>query len=232
MNKKFIQAAFLLSFALLFNQAFAQKTETRDVGSFKSIKIGGAYDVFIKKGSAVSVKLEGAEKDLEKIEVEVKDGTLRVQKEKGTKWGWDSRKAVKVYITYTELEALSSSGSSDVIVESKVKADDFSVRCSGSGDIKISLDVNNLKSAVSGSGDIKIDGRANEFSSSVSGSGDVHASNFEAKKASLRIAGSGTMRVHVTEHLEAKISGSGSIRYKGNPRETVKISGSGSVRKD
>ena len=232
MIKSIFQFACIFAFSLILHTTYAQNTQERNVGSFNQIKIGGAYDVFIKKGSSASVRLEGPTKDLDKITTEVKDGVLKVQKKKNVSWGWNAGKSVKVYITYTELKGLHSSGSSDVKVENTVNASDFSLSCSGSGDIHIPLKVSSLSARISGSGDMEIEGNCDEENFSISGSGDIEASGLEAKKATLKISGSGSIRLHVTDYLEGHISGSGKVRYKGDPRQKVKISGSGSVRQE
>ena len=232
MNKQFSQLLVIILFSFSINLSFAQKKETRNVGSFDEIKIGGAYDVFIKKGSSQEVILEGPEKLLEKTVTEVKDGVLKVHKEKN--WGnsWSSGRQIKVYITYTDLKGLYSSGSSDIVVESEVKADEFAVKCSGSGDMEVPLNVTSLTASISGSGDIKLKGTTNDQSMNISGSGDIDASDLQAQKATLKITGSGSMKVHVTEYMEGRITGSGKIRYKGDPKQSVRITGSGSVRRE
>jgi hypothetical protein len=51
----------------------------------------------------------------------------------------------------------------------------------------------------------------------------------KADEASVRISGSGGMKLNVAELLEARISGSGDIRYAGHPKVNTSISGSGRI---
>jgi hypothetical protein len=65
----------------------------------------------------------------------------------------------------------------------------------------------------------------------ISGSGGVKAGGFEAKRAQVRIAGSGDVTLWARESLEVSVSGSGDVRYYGDPAVEKRIAGSGSVRR-
>jgi hypothetical protein len=73
-------------------------------------------------------------------------------------------------------------------------------------------------------------GTANYLDFSITGSGSVNAYDLTARKADVRISGSGGMELSVEDRLDAHVSGSGNVFYKGNPRVDSSISGSGSVR--
>jgi hypothetical protein len=89
---------------------------------------------------------------------------------------------------------------------------------------KVSLDL-------SGSGDIDLGGEADELDVSLSGSGYMDALGCPVKTAEVQMSGSGSMKLDVSDKLTARVSGSGQIRYEGAPVLDVEISGSGSVKK-
>ena len=224
--------ALFFAFALLTQLAIAQSNQSIDVGNFSEVSIGGGYTVEMTKGSSTSVKLEGNEEDLSKIEVINEGGRLKIRnKKKKNGWGWSKMGRVRIYITFKKLDALYSSGSSSITVKSEVKAGNFKYVGSGSGDTKLSVDADNLEATISGSGEVELDGAASNQTLKITGSGGIRAIDLKSQNAEAIITGSGSMKLHAVENLKVRITGSGSIRYKGDPRQEVKITGSGSVRR-
>ncbi len=224
--------AFFLAFFLSATMCLAQSTETRRVSGFDKISVSGAWDVYIKQGSEESVRLEGKQDLIDKMEVEVSGTNLKIHKKKGSGWNWNSGNGnLKIYITYRNLNALVNSGSNDVYFESTVKANDFSIVCSGSGDVEGNFEVDNdLDITISGSSGLSLSGSANHQKIVISGSGDVEAANLKSKTTEVTVSGSGNIEVYATEMLEGRVSGSGDIYYKGNPSIKVKVSGSGDIQ--
>ena len=59
-----------------------------------------------------------------------------------------------------------------------------------------------------------------------------HLVNIEFKNGEMSVTGSGTIRAHVTDELDANVTGSGRIYYKGNPVIDAEVTGSGKVKKE
>lgn len=216
------------------NTAFAERNE-RKVPSFSEISLRISGTVYLVQGSPQSVRIDAKPSTLEEIVTEVKGSEL-VIRFKSNNYFWRSFNPgqVEIYITVPEIDALSVSGSGDIVAENLIKSRNLNLAVSGSGDIKLkSLESDRVKAAVSGSGDILIDngGIANEFDMAISGSGNVKAENFETRNVHAKISGSGNCTVHATEKLTARIAGSGSIVYSGNPQIDSSVAGSGKVKK-
>jgi hypothetical protein len=92
-------------------------------------------------------------------------------------------------------------------------------------------DFGDLDASISGSGMIRLQGTADEIDGSVSGSADLDLARVAARRATVRVSGSGDVVVQVTESLDAEVSGSGDVRYLGTPRVEARTSGSGSVHR-
>jgi hypothetical protein len=88
-----------------------------------------------------------------------------------------------------------------------------------------------LALSCAGSGDLHAAGKTDRLAVRVAGSGDVFAFDVQARVVSAAIAGSGDVRVSVSEALKVKIAGSGDVHYKGDPQVVTSILGSGRVRK-
>ena len=113
-----------------------------------------------------------------------------------------------------------------------IESPKFTVKLSGSGDLKLDVKTTDFEANLSGSGDVVLTGNSDNFTSKISGSGDVVAVDLFTKKANLTISGSGDMKINCTQSLYARVSGSGDIGYKGNPEsKDTKVSGSGEISK-
>lgn len=194
---------------LLCTGAFAQTgNTTRSLSSFDKIAVSGGFDkLILKAGDTESVSLEVTGIDADKIKTEVKGNTLEIGMKKGR---YHNYKA-KLTVTFRSLKEISSSGSTDIEVESTIKGDRFAFYGSGSGDFKGAFDVKKLEIALSGSSDMTLKGKAEQQDIAISGSGDIDASDLKGKEASVAISGSGDVKLSVSGPVHSSVSGSGDI---------------------
>src|SRR5688572_27092319 len=123
---------------LITTASIAQKRETREVTAFTKISFRTPGTVYVKQGSPQKVEVEGSAELVEKIKTKVEDGKLIIGPEdKWMNWSWGNDDKVKVYVTVSTIETLSVSGSGDMVVETKVTANNLSLNVSGSGSLKI-----------------------------------------------------------------------------------------------
>jgi hypothetical protein len=212
----------------------AQSRETRTVSDFTKISYGISGKLLFRQGSPQRVELSGDKDLLEKIETKVEGDRLVIRREgRWLDWSWGDNDDVEVYITVPTLTGISVSGSGDAIGQNVIKSDEMALRVSGSGDLRIEIDVTGDVSAnVSGSGDIEVKGRAGDFESGVSGSGKVLVASLEAQDCEFDISGSGRIEVKGTSRtVRVQISGSGKVIADRLTTEmcNVRISGSGDV---
>lgn len=240
MKRTFVRSISSLFIMLLFLTACnAQKygrikgngnvvTKTRNVGNFDKIGVSGSFDVTLIKGNEGEIKIKIEDNLLPYLETIVEGGKLKLKWKKGT--NISTTKGVYLTVYFKDINAVSLSGSGEIISKDMIKSDNFDLAVAGSGDIDLNVDTKNLIAAISGSGDIEVNGSADKFTASISGSGDIESFGLNSKKANIKISGSGDMEINVSEELFARVSGSGDIKYKGNPRkEDIKVSGSGEI---
>ena len=226
---KYLLNAIAILAVLLFSAGTitAQK-ETRDVATFTEVSFGISGNLYIKQGSKQSLVLEGD--DLDEVETDVSGGKLRIRN-RSNNWRMGNKRR-DVYITITKLEGLNLSGSGKVIGEGTFDTGDLDLGVSGSGDLELDVEADNIDTGISGSGDIELTGSAKEHAVSISGSGRLDAEDLEAETYRIRISGSGSCRINVSEEIDSRVSGSGSIYYKGSPNKVNNhSSGSGKLRK-
>ena len=183
-------------------------TETRDLDEFTRIEAKGSTDIFVTVGDEQKVTVTFDDNLVDFIVTDVRRKTLEVYCEES----YSSRRPCRVEITVPSLE---------------------SVRLSGSGDMEIyDLQGEMFEYTISGSGDLRMDGEIDELDIRVSGSGDVDARDLKAKDAYVKVSGSGDVKVYTSESFEGRVSGSGDINVYGNPEHVSRrVSGSGDIRK-
>ena len=203
-------------------------TKTRSVGDYDKIGVGGSFDVKLVAGTEGTLTISMDENLFEYLVTEVEGDNLKIKWKKGT--NVYSKSKLLITVPFKDISGVSLAGSGDVYSEDVIKADDFKSSLAGSGDLKLKLDTNHVKSSIAGSGDIYLQGSTNSVKTNIAGSGDIHAYELSAKEAEVSIAGSGGVKISVSDMLKARISGSGNVYYKGNPaKQDVKVSGSGNV---
>ncbi|OIO56662.1 MAG: hypothetical protein AUJ47_12725 [Candidatus Marinimicrobia bacterium CG1_02_48_14] len=204
------------------------KSETREVASFSGINISGSADVFLTPGETQSLTIQTDDNLLELITTDVKGQNLYI----GNKKCFKTRNDVKIFITVPTLSDVTISGSSDVKGADLFKCGDLGLKISGSGNITLAVDADDVDMSISGSGDMEIKGSAEDLTIRISGSGGLNSRDLETKSVTAIISGSGDCMVNTTGDLNAVISGSGDVTYFGNPKSVdTSISGSGSVKK-
>ena len=89
----------------------AQGQRSFEVGAFQSVSLEGSHDVVVTVGGAPSVRAEGSQEVLDRLDIRVENGALRIGTERGN-WYWFGRSGhVTVYVTAPALQAASIGGS-------------------------------------------------------------------------------------------------------------------------
>jgi Putative auto-transporter adhesin, head GIN domain len=202
------------------------------VGAFDRVELAGSQNVIVKVGGAPSAYAEGDTGLLERLEVKVENGVLRIGQKKG-KWsfGWSKdRGPITVYVTAPSLKGAEVAGSGDMKIDT-VQSDDFAASIAGSGELEVgSLKAKSTSFSIAGSGGVSAAGTAETTDISIAGSGDVRAGGLEVKRAKVSIAGSGNVEAKAMESADISIMGSGDALITGTAKCNVSKMGSGEAR--
>ena len=203
-----------------------------DLAGFQGVGLAGSQNVIVTVGPAYSVRAEGDAESLDRLDIRVENGTLKIGAKKNS-WsiGWNSnRPHTTVYVSAPALASAAIAGSGDMRID-RVQGQRFAASIAGSGDMDIAaLRVGEAKFSIAGSGGIKAAGSAEASSISVAGSGDLDLERLEARTASISIMGSGGVRARAMETANVSVMGSGDVDVTGTARCTVNKRGSGGVR--
>jgi hypothetical protein len=202
------------------------------VGGFDRISLGGRYDAVVTVGGAPSVRAEGDQAAIDRLEVTVENGQLRIETRESGGWSWGfggRHRRATLFVTVPALAGASIGGSGDMRID-KVAGRAFDGAIGGSGDMRIgALQVDEANLSVSGSGDLAASGKVGRVAIKVAGSGDVTASGLEAATASVSVLGSGDVAARATQSADITVMGSGDVNLTGNAKCTINKMGSGDV---
>ncbi|MDO6518930.1 head GIN domain-containing protein [Zobellia uliginosa] len=206
----------------------------RSVGNYDAIAVSGWFDVDLVSGNEGELVIKGEENLLKHIITKVEHGKLVIKVERGVNLKPSLRnKSIQIKVPVESIDALSLSGSGDIVSHMTLKTPQLKTSMSGSGDITLDVDTDNLTATMSGSGDMNLSGNTHHFEASISGSGDIKAYELEADIVEATVSGSADIKLTANEKLKARVSGSGDISYRGNPTKVdSKVSGSGDISKE
>jgi hypothetical protein len=184
-------------------------------------------NVILTRGDSQTVVIEGQQNIINNIEKYVtSDGYWSIGYYKSVR----KHAGVKIYITTPTVDYATISGSGSIqSTNTFTDTTNVYLKISGSGNISINTHAHIIESFISGSGRIQLGGSAFEHRIDISGSGNVQAFDLVTTNTYVKISGSGSSEVWVTDYLDVIISGSGNVYYRGNPQINVNITGSGGI---
>lgn len=194
------------------------------------IRLAGFMDVELTQGNGTEVRVEADENLQRYIITEMEDDVLVIKMRNNIRFINSER--LKIYITTDRLEQLTLSGSGNISGTNKFTGSDrLKLRVSGVGDLKLDLNTPELEAEISGSGSLVLSGETKNAKIQINGVGDCNAETLKAENATVKIAGSGDVKVFADTNLDVTIRGVGSVYYKGAATVSQKISGSGEVKR-
>ncbi len=197
-------------------------TETINVPDFTGISLGISAKVYLTQGPEFRVRAEGYANIIDELNRRVRNGVWEITLNDCVRNIGD----LTLYVTMPEVQSVHNASSGDIISENILITGDLLITNSGSGDIDLGVDSDDLEGRLSGSGKLFLEGEADELTLDVTGSGDFRGFKLKLNRADVLTTGSGDAEVWVLNYLKARITGSGDILYRGTPQ--IDFSGSGS----
>ena len=203
------------------------------VAGFDRLRVDGPYTVHVHTGPHPAVSAHGSQRRLERLIVEMRDGTLLISTERSAfnaGWAAGEDQPLVIDITVPMLRAAALAGSGDISID-RIRTPAFEASLVGSGDIVISrIDTARLTAAVTGSGTMRLTGHAERADAILRGSGDVNAAELSVGRLTVNVSGSGDLSAGPTRQVSGSLVGSGDVSIAGRPACTISIHGSGNVR--
>jgi hypothetical protein len=208
-----------------------EKTYSRD---FKKLLVDFDAAVFVNKGEANSVVVEGARALVNQVEIKETSKTLQISQRSGVFLDFSlfrSAPQTRIYITLVAPEEFEFLGNSKVnLLEISSPQVDINFQSSQSLEIT-NLQVQKLIMKNYGTGFVNITGQGNSLELETANSGRTQMRNFVVEKAVLNIRGNGGVEINAAESIELQMEENSSVGYIGTPEITEKIPGMGRVRR-
>jgi hypothetical protein len=205
---------------------------TYAVSDFERISAVGPRQVVVSVGPAFSVRGTGSADALDRFEVAVDHGALKIEPKHSAWWdfSWGKTGSATFYVTLPQLSAASFVGSGDMKID-KVTGQRFAASVAGSGQMEIgALSVDDAEFSLAGSGDLAAGGKVARAHVSVAGSGDMNAPGLISDTAEVSMVGSGGAALTVNSQADISIIGSGDVAIGGSAHCKVSRIGSGDVK--
>jgi len=200
---------------------------TLEVAPFQMLVLQGSIDLRIVPGTEQHIEVEAQSNLAALLSTSVENGVWTITTEECFR----AKGPFVVHLTTPGLEAITVQGSGDITSLEALYGEELELRVQGSGDMRLELQVERLRTIVQGSGDVALSGSAENVDVRVQGSGDVRATELAATDVKVSVMGSGDVAVQCNGLLDASIMGSGDIAYRGTPTGVLQnIKGSGSIR--
>ena len=198
------------------------------VGGFDRLAVEGSSDVVVTTGKAIGVRASGDDAALDRLDIRVERGVLRIGSKGSGWWRWNSG-TTRITVTAPMLTGIDVAGSADVDVN-RIDTADFAAAVSGSGDLRLpNLSAATARFSVAGSGTLNAAGASKTVRANVAGSGDVKIANLRAETLTASVSGSGNVEAFATTSASVSVAGSGNVRVRGGARCAIAKAGSGSV---
>lgn len=207
-------------------------TKNITTASYDKVQVSGFFDVDLIAGEEGKITLEGEENLLDFVAIEVIGNELKIGTQRDKRISTSKGKKIQITVPFQTLNEVSLAGSGDVTTKNTITSRQFTTILSGSGDLHLDVEANDVTAKLTGSGDIVLKGKSENFNCNVVGSGDITAVDLVSANVDSTITGSGDCKVFCSEFLQARVNGSGDIDYSGDPkRKDTKVTGSGSISK-
>lgn len=200
--------------------------------NFNKIIVSPHIEVTFKKGEKASIEIENINVPREKFQYELENGTLQVYLE-GAKTYTKNKKllirnserkiplyeyrAVKVIITYVNVETFSLRGEEKMTFKTPLIQEECSLRIYGESEVTINkIRVDRLNIAIYGESLLTIEkGTVQKQKITAYGASKVMAANVTSKETKIMAYGDGIFQLNASEKIKVSAFGEATILYKG-----------------
>ena len=239
MNIKIIKLAIPLTLCLLVLNACGNLrvisgsgnlgTKAIPVSGFSHIALGGVGELVIIQDGDESMSVETDDNLLQYIRAEVRGDTLHLSLVVP-----GAQTAQPTFLRFSVgVDDLASieAGGSWAITSDKLITDSLEIASTGANEFNIaSLRANDLSVRITGSSKIKLSGSVIHQSINFVGGGTYDAGDLRSKTTSCLSDGTGQIIIWATDNLTGTLNSSGSLQYFGAPQTTFSQPGNGNIQ--
>jgi len=224
----------LESCTLNFSKKYEESiSDNRDIEGTSKLKVSGIFNLYLSQGDKPTLRIEGDEKLVKKLNATQNGDWLELDFEKVNENFFKKNSKLDIYLTLSKLEEFVFEGVGNIKTEGSFDVQDISIKGDGVGNLNLELQANTIKAVFSMLGNINLRGTVNDISLSNDGLGNVDAGDLIAQNMTLTSSGIGRVAVHCEGNLSITVDGIGAVSYKGNPNVIKEeINGIGKVTRN
>ena len=209
----------------------AKETFEKSLEEFDSLVLNSVFEVHLIQGSANTIKIEAAQKILEKITISIENNTLNIENKYNGNWMHPGKNKVVIFLMVNKLSKITANETCNIITDNTLIGDEIGlVMTSKLNQATLDLQCetfyywNNFPCG----GKLTLMGNINVLKIWNVALMAVDASKLHTNTALIENASKGDCRIFCTESVTYKLSGEGNLYVKGNPPEIVKMEESSS----
>ncbi|MBN8699531.1 MAG: DUF2807 domain-containing protein [Chitinophagales bacterium] len=204
-------------------------TESRSVGGFTGVSVGGDFDVEVKIGPETKLVVEADDNIMKYIDTRVSGNMLKIRTEDMHNY---RDVHMKVYITTPSLTKVYASASARVDVLDLLKSDNrLTFNASSSADIQAEVETPEVEADASSAGTVKLRGRTRTYKAQASSGADIRSYDLLSENTKVSVSSGAKAQVHASVNLDAQASSGGDVGYRGGAAVSKSESSGGSVSK-
>lgn len=218
---------------LVFKTTFAQTTTA--VNHFDKVIISPHIQVTLIEGHEEKVTIENSTVSSEKINIEVKDNTLRIyldgakevtKNETAYEDGYKVKRSiyngtvVTATITYKTLDELSVRGEETLVCKSLLKGNKFRLKIYGESQVFFNeVSLGELQTTIYGESFLEIkSGSITDQKYTAYGESKINSLGIKSNTTKITAYGESNFRVNVSDEIKITAFGEAKLEYKGNPK--------------
>ncbi|MFN5844084.1 MAG: GIN domain-containing protein [Flavobacteriia bacterium] len=226
--KQIVYTVLLFLSVSLFSckKAMEEVTIEKSLNEFDTLTVNSVFEIQLTQGSSNSIRIEGAQKILENVEIAIENNTLTLSNSFKGNWLYPKKNKVRVYITTNGLHRINSNETSNIRTTNKLTGNEIGlVMTSKLNEANLAIDCNSFyfwNNHPCG-GKVVLTGQTNELKVWSYALMAIDASDLNTPIASVENNSKGDCRIYCTTKLTYSILGTGNIYLSGDPTEIIKI---------
>ncbi len=217
---------------LLRETEYGTNSRSFNVSEFSKVSVAGPYHVRLTQGSRHQVNVIGPEKEIRRMDINVRGDELVIEYEDKVINLFDDHEPVLIQISVPNLNSLVLAGAIKADV-SLPNADVLDLELAGATKALIDVRARTIRADIAGASNTQFVGTTNRFELDATGACKINASNLRANDVIVEATGATKANVYATSSITAEAAGASRITYKGNPASTqIDASGASKVSRD
>jgi len=202
-----------------FKSTGSMTQQSRVIDDFDSILLHDNINLILQKSNENLLKIEAGQNILPKIEVKVENQKLTIKNASSCNWVRDQKIPVNVTVYFKNLTSIEHMGYGNITNIDTLKLNSLDILISGQGDVKLTVDIQNIDCNLNKLGDVELTGKCNDLGLISFTHGFFRGKGLQAKVISAYHSGQGDFELYAISSLDISVASIGDVYYRGNPTQ-------------